>query len=117
LLEYWAKEMKEQDGFSTVSKDTRTLSLNVVADCGFRRSLDFETLSGDSSTTGTSSYRDALHIVLDHAILIMLIPLHYLRYSWLPRNMQVLDKTAAEFKLHMTRILRGDEHGGPRRER
>jgi hypothetical protein len=105
LLEYWAKEKSDKDGFSTVSKDTRVLSLNVMAACGFRRSFDFKSSSEAITTTGTYSYRDALQIVLDNAILMMLIPRQYLRYSWLPRNMQVLGKAAADFKLHMTRML------------
>jgi cytochrome P450 len=105
LLQYWAKEKREQDGFSSASKDTRTLSLNVMAACGFRRSFNFETSSDEITTTSTYSYRDALQIVLDNAILIMLIPRQYLRYSWLPQNMQILGKAAADFKLHMARML------------
>jgi hypothetical protein len=105
LIEYWAKEDGVKDGFSSMSKDTRTLSLNVMAACGFRRSFDFKSSSEEVKTTGTYSYRDALQIVLDNAILIMLIPRQYLRYSWLPRKLQVLGKAAADFKLHMTRML------------
>jgi cytochrome P450 len=105
LIEYWGKRESDKDGFSTMSKDTRTLSLNVMAFCGFRRSFDFKGSSEQATTTGTYSYRDALQIVLDNAILIMLIPRQYLRYSWLPRNMQILGKAATDFKLHMTHML------------
>jgi cytochrome P450 len=105
LVAYWAKRGLDKDGFSTTSKDTRTLSLNVMAACGFRRSFDFESSSEALTTTGTYSYRDALQIVLDNAILIMLIPRQYLRYSWLPRKMQIIGKAAADFQLHMTRML------------
>jgi hypothetical protein len=105
LIEYWAKRESNKDGFSSMSKDTRTLSLNVMAACGFRRPFDFKSSSEEVTTTGTYSYRDALQIVLDNAILIMLIPRQYLRYSWLPRNLQVLGKAAADFKLHMTCML------------
>lgn len=105
LIEYWAKIEGDKDGFSTMSKDTRTLSLNVMVACGFRRSFDFKSSSAEVTTTGTYSYRDALQIVLDNAILIMLIPRQYLRYSWLPRRLQVLGKAVADFKLHMTRMI------------
>jgi cytochrome P450 len=105
LIEYWAQREGYKDGFSSMSKDTRTLSLNVMAACGFRRSFDFKSSSEKVTTTGTYSYRDALQIVLDNAILIMLIPRQYLRYSWLPRNIQVIGKAAADFKTHMTRML------------
>jgi hypothetical protein len=105
LMEDWGTREGNNNGFSTVSKDTHTLSLNVMASCGFRRSFDSKGSSEQVTSIETYSYRDALQIVLDNAILIMLIPRRYLRYSWLPRNLQVLGKAAADFEIHMTRML------------
>jgi len=105
LINLWTKRSKGEEGFSSMAKETRTLSLNVMAACGFRRSFDFRESSDEVSESGTYSYRDALQIVLDNAILIMLIPRQYLTYSWLPRKLQVLGKAATDFMLHMTRML------------
>ncbi|KAH7408317.1 cytochrome P450 [Phaeosphaeria sp. MPI-PUGE-AT-0046c] len=105
LTNDWAKREGDKVGFSSVSVDTRTLSLNVMAACGFRRSFDFKSSSEEEGTKGTYSYRDSLQIVLDNVILIMLIPRRHLNYSWLPRNLRVLGKAAADFKVHMTRML------------
>lgn len=104
LIESWTKG-NNKEGFSSTAKDTRTLSLNVMAACGFRRSFDFQGSSEEVSEKGTYSYRDALQIVLDSAILLMLIPYQYLQYSWLPQKLRILGKAAADFKLHMTQML------------
>lgn len=109
LIEYWEQENVDKDGFSTMHKDTRTLSLNVMAACDFRRSFDFKSSSKEATNTETYYHRDALQIVIDNVILIMLIPRQYLTYSWLPRSLQVLGKAAADFKLHMTRMLEAEK--------
>lgn len=105
LIDYWAKREDSKDGFSSTSKDTRTLSLNVMAACGFRRSFNFKSVLEEEATTGTYTYRDALQIVLDNAILLMLLPRQHLTYSWLPQNLRVPGKAAADFQLHMTSML------------
>ncbi|KAF2279506.1 cytochrome P450 [Westerdykella ornata] len=94
------------DGVSSVERDTRTLSLNVLAAIGFRQSFDFRSTSEESmEPDGKFSYRDALKIVLDNVILIMLIPRKHLRYSWLPASLQRIGKAAADFGVHMQEMV------------
>jgi cytochrome P450 len=94
-------------GIPSVAKDMRTLSLNVLAAIGFRRSFQFRS-SDDSAAIregGIFSYRDALQIVLDNVILLMLIPRHHLTYSWMPESLQRIGLAASDFKNHMVQML------------
>jgi hypothetical protein len=105
MVEAWSS--MSSAGIPSVAKDTRTLSLNVLAAIGFRRSFEFRS-SDDSAPVrerGMFSYRDALQIVLDNSILLMLIPRHHLIYSWMPKALQRIGLAASDFKKHMVQML------------
>jgi cytochrome P450 len=99
MLESW----DESGILSSVAADTRTLSLNVLAAIGFRQVFDFQHSRKAKASEGAGglSYRDALQIVLDNVILIMLIPRKYLTYSWLPAWMRRIGFAGNEFQRHM----------------
>ncbi|KAL1607621.1 hypothetical protein SLS60_002555 [Paraconiothyrium brasiliense] len=103
MMEAWASSSE----VASAAKDTRTLSLNVLAAIGFRRSFSFRT--SDESVTerdgGMFSYRDALQIVLDNVILLMLIPPRYLVHSWVPASLRRIGTAASDFKTHMMTML------------
>lgn len=80
----WMSSAK-QCGIQSFAKDTRTLSLNVLAATGFRRSYHFRS-SGQRGPDEASSYRDALQTVLDNAIFLMLAPPRLLQFPLLPRS-------------------------------
>jgi cytochrome P450 len=107
MLSSWTKASEQSiTGFNSVGKDTRTLSLNVLAATGFRRSFSFRS----SSEIGTesdlaSSYREALSVVLDNVILLLLIPYRYLQIPLLPKSLQRIGRAADEYKQHMERML------------
>jgi cytochrome P450 len=105
LVDAWSSS--SSPGIASVAKDTRTLSLNVLAAVGFRRSSSFR--ASDEAAIEKEgdmfSYRDALQIVLDNVILLMLIPYHHLGYSWLPVSLRRLGTAAADFKVHMAHML------------
>jgi hypothetical protein len=69
MLESW----KAVPEFQCVQEDTLTLSFNVLAPAGLRTSHDFQSSSA-AAMDGSKSYRDALQIVLDNAIALMLSP-------------------------------------------
>ena len=105
-----AREMTESwvsntgTAISSVARDTRTLSLNVLAATGFQRSYKFRRSSelvGDEAGT----YRDALQTVLDNAILLMLLPPRFLRLPILPQSWTRIGKAAAAFKQYMVQML------------
>ncbi|KAI9674467.1 MAG: hypothetical protein M1817_001805 [Caeruleum heppii] len=73
-------------GLYGVAKDTRTLSLDVLAATGFNRSYKFRS-AHESSHNAARDYRDSLQIVLDNALLLMVTPgwlwsLPFVSTSW-----------------------------------
>ncbi|KAJ5712170.1 cytochrome P450 [Penicillium malachiteum] len=58
MLESWAKEHRDQ--IPSVAKDICTLSLNVLAAIGFRKSYLFNSAASAKNENDTGSYRDAL---------------------------------------------------------
>jgi cytochrome P450 len=99
----------ETNGITSFAKDARTLSLNVLAATGFRRSFEFQPANSEAQNTGgenaESSYRDALSTVLDNAILLMLIPYRYLLLPVFPKPLQRIGQAGLDFKGHMKRML------------
>lgn len=91
-------------GIESFSKDTRNLSLNVLAATGFRRSYKFRT-SSEQGPEETGSYRDALQTVLDNAIFLMLVPPRLLQLPLLPKSWVRIGKAAADFKRYMIHML------------
>ena len=90
---------------TSVAKDTRTLSLNVLAATGFRRSYKFRS-SSQPGTDEARTYRDALQTVLDNAILLMLVPPRLLLLPLPPKSWKGLGNAAAEFKQYMIDMLK-----------
>ena len=102
MLQSWISST--ESGISSVAKDTRTLSLNVLAATGFNQSYKFRS-SSQKETNETSTYRDALQTVLDNAIFLMLVPPRLLQLPAIPRSWARLGKAAAEFKQYMVHML------------
>lgn len=100
MLQSWTSEPK----ISSVAKDTRALSLNVLAATGFRRSYKFRS-SSQPGTDEARSYRDALQTVLDNAIILMLVPYRLLSLLPLPRSWKRIGTAAADFKQYMIHML------------
>lgn len=103
MLQSW--NAQATDGIQSIQKDTRTLSLNVLAATGFRKSYDFRGSAETASEDEAVSYRDALQTVLDNAILIMIIPYRYLRGRFVPKKLVRVGNAARLFKKHMVRML------------
>lgn len=107
MIEAWTRS----DANIRVAKDTRTLSLNVLAAIGFRKSFKFQSSGKNSKGPDESySYRDALQMVLDNAILVMVLGRKHLLYSWLPAWIRGIGKAADDFQRHMEKML-DDEMG------
>ncbi|PYI05538.1 cytochrome P450 [Aspergillus sclerotiicarbonarius CBS 121057] len=103
----------------SVAKDTRTLSLNVLAATGFRKSFPFRsakdrganqglpaTTDGDSVAEDEPvGYRDALQTVLDNCILLMVMPRKWLTLPFAPQSWRQIAKAATDFQKYMVRML------------
>ncbi|KAF2733675.1 hypothetical protein EJ04DRAFT_267675 [Polyplosphaeria fusca] len=103
MLKTWLKA--SSSGIPSIANDTRTVSLNFLAAIGFRQSFSFQSSIGDVSKGDKYSYRDALQIVLDNVVLLMLIPRKHLLYSWLPAWMRKIGKAGQDFQQHMDDML------------
>lgn len=102
MVQSWMASSRS--GIESFSKDTRTLSLNVLAATGFRRSYNFRS-SSKQGLDETGSYRDALQTVLDNAIFLMLVPPRVLQLPLLPKSWVRIGKAAADFKRYMIHML------------
>ena len=102
MLQSWTGSA--EPGIRSVAKDTRTLSLNVLAATGFRRSFEFRGAAREGAGEART-YRDALQTVLDNTILLMIAPPRLLRLPFLPKSWERLGKAAAEFKRYMKQML------------
>src|SRR5436189_4261155 len=84
MLESWTRKALQH--IFSISKDTRTLSLNVLAATGFRRSYKFR------SANEAESYRDALQTVLDNAIMLMVMSPKLLSLPFAPDSWRRVDR-------------------------
>jgi cytochrome P450 len=103
MITAWTKG----DAVIRVAKDTRTLSLNVLAAISFQKSFKFESSASEKSADADESfsYRDALQMVLDNALLVLVVGRKHLLYSWLPAKVRRVGKAAHDFQKHMENIL------------
>ncbi|KAL4893485.1 cytochrome P450 [Aspergillus ambiguus] len=111
MLEVWGSSV---DGrIPSVAKDPRTLSLNVLAATGFRKSFTFRSakdreVKHESSATCENEsvgYRDALQTVLDNCILLMVMPRKLFTLPFAPQSWHYLAKAATGFKQYMVHML------------
>ena len=105
MLQSWT--CSARPGTRSVAEDTRTLSLNVLAATGFRRSYKFRS-SSQPGTDEARTYRNALQTVLDNSIFLMLVPPRLLSLPLLPllpRSWARIGQAAADFKQYMMQML------------
>lgn len=102
MLQSWTRG--DGSRIPSVAKDTRTLSLNVLAATGFHRSYNFSS-SNQPRADEAKTYRSALQTVLDNAIFLMVVPRRLLQFP-LPRSWARIGIAAAEFKSYMMDMLR-----------
>jgi len=106
MMASWTTSTASAEGINSVAQDTRTVSLNILAATGFRRSFDFKSASEAAASLDTaSSYRDALATVLDNIILLLLLPRRFLSHPLVPKSLQRIGKAADDFQHHMEQML------------
>ncbi|KAJ4346334.1 uncharacterized protein N0V89_010263 [Didymosphaeria variabile] len=100
LLQYW-KDNSDVDGPSTMAKDTRTLTLDVLVHVAFGKSFDFYGAREKRATSGPLSYRDALALLLENAILIFALGPQTLRKLAFVPQLRRLSNAAEQFRQYM----------------
>jgi cytochrome P450 len=109
LLQHWKKADPRKP--STMAQDTRTLTLNVLTRAAFGKSFDFRGARDKKATEGPLSYRDALALILENAILILALgPDTLKRLSFIPKLGQ-LSEAAIEFKKYMSDMFEENSAG------
>lgn len=116
VIQQWKKNC------TTYSKDIRDLSLAAIATTGFRRQFDFEDdpTAATSQHSNSQGYRNALQLVLDNAIWLLIFPYQRLASPWLLKSWRELGEAGIEFKKYMEIMLdqafqakkRGDNEAG-----
>jgi cytochrome P450 len=108
MLQYWKDDTHV--GESTMTKDTRTLALDVLVHAAFGKSFDFYGARDRKITSGPLSYRDALAILLENAILILALgPKALKRLTFIPRLAQ-LSNAAEQFRQYMLDMFEEHAH-------
>lgn len=100
LLSYWKNGDTKLP--STMAQDARTLTLDVLVHAAFGKSFDFRGARDKKSTSGPLSYRDALAIILENAILTLAFgPDTLKRLSFVPGLGRVSD-AANQFRQYLS---------------
>lgn len=107
MLSSWTGSKAILDGVPSVQQDTRTLSLNVLAAVGFGDSFDYHgSTDPHTDTAGEElSYRDALKVLLDNVVLLMVVPVPWLTAPMMPKSWAKLGKAFVAFKGHMKQMV------------
>ena len=88
-------------GLSSTATDVRTLALHVLAYVGFRKSYPFGSISEDAESSGTSTYRDSLAIILHHVLIAVVLPGKIFDLPFLPANWQRVGLAKRNFRNYM----------------
>lgn len=110
MMKSWESDSATRDGIPSTAKDSRTLSLNILAAIGFGQSYSFQGSSDDPVVgEATQNYRDALATVLDNVILIMLVPLPYLKSALAPKSWAKIGEAADTFQGYMRQMVKDEQ--------
>ena len=93
---------------NTTAKDTRALSLKILAYVGFGKSYPFDGNFSISETSYAASFRDSLSIVLDNALLTLAIPPRVLKLPVTFGDWSRVGQAVGVLKDHMATSLRDE---------
>ena len=99
MLQWWTSQ--QANPIKTTAKDVRTLSLNVLAHVGFRKTYPFNGKVENTDTREALSFRQTLCFVLDNALLTMLVPARFLRLPFLPFKWRQVGEAIDSLRHHM----------------
>lgn len=110
MLGYWFSK----GSVNSIAADTRTLSLHILASAGFGKSYAFRGHGAvDAGTaspaeqkqeSSTTSYREALELVLDNCILIMAFGPGVLTSAFAPEKWRQVARAKTNFQAYMTEV-------------
>ncbi len=107
MIKYWSSK----SSINSVAPDTRTVSLHVMSGAIFGKSYVFRGADENTSSTkeDSSSYGEALRIILDRCIPLVVLGRKNLSKKWLPKSFRELYQATLVFQEHMTKAYEGEK--------
>lgn len=106
MIRYWSSK----PSINSVADDTRTVSLHVMSGAAFGKFYPFRSLEQvNSSTEDLSSYGEALRLILNRCIPLVVLGRKNLSIPWLPKAFRELYKTTLVFQQHMTQAYEDEK--------
>ncbi|KAI4224912.1 MAG: hypothetical protein L6R36_004312 [Xanthoria steineri] len=107
LIQYWSPK----PSINSVAVDTRTVSLHVMSGAIFGKSYPFRGADQEipASKDDSSSYGEALKIILDRCIPLVVLGRKNLNNPWLPRKLRELYQATLVFQQHMTEAYESEK--------
>lgn len=102
-LDWWKNH--DSNGVRTTDKDTRILSLHVLASAGFGMSYPFMTARESPAPGFTMTYREALSLILEYTLVVIVIPKMFLKLPFVPKDWARASQATSEFQRYMTNML------------
>lgn len=109
MIHNWT--IKSKGKVIKLEEDLRALTFDVLAATAFPESGHGEgrhkegAFKRSDSKSQTESYRDILHVVLENAILLMLIPYRHLTGRLVPRRLARIGRAAAAYKSILMKLV------------
>lgn len=105
MLDYWSRHSAA--GIPDLQRDTRTVTLNVLASTIFRETWDFIGSADlkEKELTAAESFRDALLIIHHHILHLMVIPYRYLVGPMVPKSLSKIGHAAQGLERVMKRVV------------
>ncbi|KAJ4363690.1 hypothetical protein N0V83_009987 [Neocucurbitaria cava] len=102
---YWG----HKDSVRSVARDTRTLSLNVLASAGFGRSYQFQGDEERPPGTDLQDYKQSLQIILENCVLLFALGTKTIAKTWMPNKVSKLHQAVVSFKAYMTEVYENEK--------
>ena len=115
MINYWSSK----SFINSVAEDTRTVSLHAMSGAVFGQSYPFRG-AGEvhvSATGDSKSYGEALRIILDRCIPLVVLGRKNLSRRWLPRSFKELYQATLVFQKHMTQVHEREKQAMARGEK
>ena len=103
MLDWWKNH--DSNGVKSTDKDTRILSLHVLASAGFGKSYPFTSAREPPAPDFLMTYREALSLILEYTLVVIAVPKAFLKLPFVPRNWARASQATTEFQRYMTNML------------
>lgn len=108
MLQYWVQH--DHNGLCSTVQDTKRLALHVLAKAGLGQTHSFQSAIDSTDTATEMNYRDSISVILQHAVIVMMLPPRLLLLPFLPKKLLRIGNAIVAFKKYMTEILNEEKN-------